>query len=507
MNFVRAEKDNLRRLGAIEMASWRVAACCACAAFWHSAAWAINATSPEPSSQLPAQPSFSDVWKAFTDPGGLRSRLEQAGLKFTFTYFGDALGNPSGGVQQGLGYSGRFGTIVDADLEKFVGWSGATFHTSAQQIHGPGLSTDNLDNLLVVSGIEAQASTRLFNLWIEQKLGSEVNVRVGQFSAGQEFMVSDNADLFVNASFGWPALTAQDLPSGGPSYPEATPGVRLKITPNDQFTVMAAVFNGNPAGPGIGNPVSRDPFGVGFRVNDPPLFIAELSYDYNQDKPGGPAGDPNQEGTQGGTSARRFSGAGSSPWGLPGTVALGAWVHAGLFGDERFNTQSAPLGVAGGEPLQHRDNFALYGVVDQMLWRASDGDDRELNFFVRASAAPSDRNLIDVYLDTGLTFKAPIASRTDDTVGLGFAFARISPQASARDRDTEAFTGMPMPIRYYEAVIELTYRVQLTQNWSLQPDIQYIMHPGGYIPNPLDPSGASPIPNAFVMGLRTILKF
>jgi len=40
-----------------------------------------------------------------------------------FTYYGDALGNLSGGVQQGLGYSGRFGTIVDADLEKLVGCS------------------------------------------------------------------------------------------------------------------------------------------------------------------------------------------------------------------------------------------------------------------------------------------------------------------------------------------------------------------------------------------------
>jgi len=296
MNFVAAGSGDVRRRGAvcgIVAVRW-AAACCACALFWHSAAWAINGTNPEPSSLPPPQPSFDDVWKEVTDPGGARSRLEQAGLKFSFTYYGDALGNPSGGVRQGMGYSGRFGAIVDADLEKLVGWSGATFHVSGHQIHGPRLSTNNLDNLLLVSGIEAQTSSRLFNLWIEQKLGSVVNLRVGQFSAGQEFMVSDNADLFVNASFGWPALTAQDLPSGGPTYPEATPGVRLKITPNDQFTVMAAIFNGNPAGPGIGDPVSRDPFGVVFRVNDPPLFIAELPYDYNQDKPGGPPSDPNQ---------------------------------------------------------------------------------------------------------------------------------------------------------------------------------------------------------------------
>src|SRR5580693_169624 len=168
-----------------------------------------------------------------------------------------------------MGYSGRLSAIIDADLEKILGWSDATFHISGHQIHGPGLSANNLDNLLVVSGVEAQSSSRLFNVWIEQKFGKEVNLRVGQFSAGQEFMVSDFANLFVNASFGWPGLASQDLPSGGSTYPEATPGVRLEIAPDDPLSVLVAVFDGNPAGQGFGSPINRDPNGVLFRTNDP----------------------------------------------------------------------------------------------------------------------------------------------------------------------------------------------------------------------------------------------
>jgi carbohydrate-selective porin OprB len=34
-----------------------------------------------------------------TDPGGLRTRLEQEGIQFTFTYYGDLFANPSGGVK------------------------------------------------------------------------------------------------------------------------------------------------------------------------------------------------------------------------------------------------------------------------------------------------------------------------------------------------------------------------------------------------------------------------
>src|SRR5579862_292349 len=446
--------------------------------------------------------SLPDYLRQITDWNGLRSRLEKAGLLFTFTYYGDFFGNPTGGVKQGLGYDGRFGTIIDADLEKLLGWSGAAFHASIHQIQETQYSAYNLDNLMTVSGIEAPPSTRLFNLWIEQKLANQINLRVGQFTAAQEFLVSQNANVFVNSTFGWPVLTAQDLPSGGPAYPEATPGVRLQFTPNDQLTLKAAVFNGDPAGPGSGSPVERDPFGLSFRVNDPPLFIVELAYAYGQEQLGPAVENPNQEGYSTRAAARQ-----SSTSDLPGTIKIGAWVDTGSFADQRLDAQGGLLAASGGPPLQHWGNCAVYGIIDQLLWRLPGGSDRGLSFFLRGTAAPSDQNLIDLYADGGLTFKGPIASRPDDTIGLAIAFGRVSPQATAYDRDVIAITGTPMPVRDFEAVIELTYQWQLANNWLVQPDLQYILHPGGNIPNPLNLNGTSPIPNALVIGMRTSMKF
>ncbi len=461
---------------------------------------AVDVAGVEPAAR--SQRSFADLWNDVTDPYGARSRLEQAGVKFTFTYYGDALGNPTGGVYQGMGYSGRLGAIVDVDLGKIVGWSGATFHVSEHQIHGPGLSLNYLDNLLLVSGIEALGSTRLFNLWIEQKFGKEANLRVGQFSAGQEFMVSENANLYLNASFGWPGLASQDLPSGGSTYPEGTMGARLEIAPDDPLSLLIGVFDGNPAGQGYNNPITRDPSGILFRTNDPAFVIAEINYDYNQDKIGGLGNDPNQEGSQGRNIDRRSSGSS----GLPGTVKFGAWMNGGVFPDERYNTLGGALGVVGGQPLPHRGDFAVYGVIDQILWRPA-GDRRELDFFLRASAGPSDRNLVDAYFDTGLNLKAPLPSRPADVLGLAFAFARISPNASAAQRDLQAASGTSMPIQNFEAVIELTYKMQLAKGWWFQPDLQYVIHPGGNIPDPVIASGAVPIPNALVVGARTLLRF
>jgi porin len=126
---------------------------------------------------------------------------------------------------------------------------------------------------------------------------------------------------------------------------------------------------------------------------------------------------------------------------------------------------------------------------------------------MRVVAAPADRNLIDIYLDAGMTYKGLFDSRPDDTAGLGVAYGRVSPRATAFDRDVVNLTRQAMPIRDYEAVVELSYQMKLAENWLMQSNLQYIVHPGGRVPDPLDPSGATAIRDALVFGLRTMLKF
>jgi porin len=64
-----------------------------------------------------------------------------------------------------------------------------------------------------------------------------------------------------------------------------------------------------------------------------------------------------------------------------------------------------------------------------------------------------------------------------------------------------------MPVRDYESVIELTYQMQLAQNWSVQPSVQYVAHPGGHVPDPRDLTGSIATRDAVVLGIRSILKF
>jgi len=95
-------------------------------------------------------------------------------------------------------------------------------------------------------------------------------------------MVSQYGYLFDNYTFGWATLPSTNLPSGGPSFPLGALGVH--VLPSDDPTVLAAVFNGDPAGPGRGTPQTRDPNGTAFRLRDGVFAIAEVQYMLNQNE-------------------------------------------------------------------------------------------------------------------------------------------------------------------------------------------------------------------------------
>ncbi|MBV8650999.1 MAG: carbohydrate porin [Alphaproteobacteria bacterium] len=453
---------------------------------------------PTPAPEAPATPEAQppDQGGAPSHQGGLwerdlltgdwdgwRSRLEQQGVQLGVNYIGEVLGNPTGGIRQGAIYEDRFEMYTTIDLEKAVGWSGATFHANAYHIDGRGLTANNLDNLLIASNIEATRSSRLFDLWLQQDLfEGKLQVRAGQIAADDEFFISQYATIFVNSTFGWPGILATDLPSGGPAYPLATPGVRFKITPSEEFSVLAAVFNGDPAGAGTGDPQQRDASGTSFRFSDGAFAIVEGDYGINQAK---------------------------DATGLPGTYKLGGWYHGGRFADQRFDNTGLSLAnpASTGVPALHNGNYGIYAVADQLVWRQGDSGDQGLGVFARLSGSPADRNLISFYADAGVTYKGLIPGRDSDVLGLGIAYAKISSDAADRDRDAQSFGNPGHPVRDFETAIELTYQVQLAPWWTVQPDLQYIIHPGGNIVNPNTPSSNRPIPDAFVAGLRMTVSF
>ena len=123
--------------------------------------------------------------------GGLRPILADEGVSLEMNYLGDTIGVVSGGLKQGAPYAGRFEAVVEADLEKTLALKGMTFHAGAYQIHGNGPSENFIGDVAFESDVEALPTTRLDEVWLEQKLlNDRASLRVGQIAADVEFSTS-----------------------------------------------------------------------------------------------------------------------------------------------------------------------------------------------------------------------------------------------------------------------------------------------------------------------------
>jgi porin len=457
------------------------------AALFVAALLAAPITAAAQDADAAAAPPPTGLWERDTltgDWGGLRTSLEEKGLKLGLNYIGEVLGNPAGGASHGAIYEGRLEMIADLDLEKAMGWTGGLFHVNAYQIHGRGLSANYLgNNLLTASNFEASRATRLFDLWLQQELFDGLaSVRVGQIAADDEFIISQYGATFINATFGWPGFLAVNAVSGGPAYPLSTPGARVTVAPSKQLSFSAAVFNGDPAGPGPGNPQDRDPSGTSFRIGDGAFTIAEAAYAINQEK---------------------------DATGLPATFKLGGFYHTGRFADPREDDTGLSLAdpASSGRPATRHTHFGFYLVGDQMIWRKPTTTDQGLGLFVRVAGDPSPGNQIKFYADGGLSYKGLLPDRADDVLGVAVAYAKLSNEVRGFDGDSNRFNDTHRPIRDFETVLEVTYKAQMAPWWTIQPDLQFIFHPGGNIARPNDPNGTQAMPNAIVVGLRSAVAF
>ena len=427
---------------------------------------------------------LGDMW-------GLRDLLARYGMSLAVSETSEVLGNLTGGTRQGFEYDGLTQMALQLDTQQAFGWYGGTFRASALQIHGRDLSADNLSTLQTASGIEADPGARLWELWYQQKFLEEdrADVKIGQQSVDQEFIVSQNALIFVNTMFGWPMVPSADLPGGGPAYPLSALGVRLRARPTDLLTFLTGVFNGNPAPNTIGDPQQQNPSGTSFPLNGGALVIGELQYAY-------PA-----------LGSMVYS-AGSNS--LSGTYKIGFWYDSENFNDLQYDSTGLSLAnpSSTGVALTHHGDYSIYGVVDQMIWRSSEPEeaDRTANVFLRAMGTPQgDRNPVVFSVNAGLNFHEPIEHRDDDIFGVAIEYARVSGAAAALDQATAYYTGAFTPVRSGETVVEVTYQYQLTPAVILQPDFQYVFNPGAGLADPNTPN--QQIKNEAVVGLRVNLTF
>ena len=446
------------------------------------------------------------IWEreyATGDWGGLRTLLADRGVLFNFTYAADGIGVVSGGIKRGVLYNGFLDLGTDIDLEKLVGWKGGRFHVNGFYPHGENGSANYVGDIGTFSNIEAYDTYRLYELWVEQTFfDGRFSLRVGQITFDSEFAVLDAyGGLFVQSGFGAPEAFSANLPL--PVYPNATPGIRLRVEPFNGFAIQAAVFDGNVA-PGLtpdpspkaatSTEFNRHGTHWALRPDEGALFVGEISYRFNQV--------PEEELSATRTNADdRPPGAaaqGASKRGLAGSYEAGFLYHTDNFADI-YDVTLADLGSSL-TPAEARDrgaNHAIYLNIEQEIWRESGTEVQGLGAFAHAVWMPPNRNPIRFSLEGGLHYCGAVPGRDKDALGLGVAYISISDRVAAAVEATNKVEGTSNRRPDFEATIELVYRYQAAPWLWIQPHAQYVIQPGGTKDND----------NALILGIRTNIVF
>lgn len=394
-----------------------------------------------------------------------------SGFDYGITYVGEVLGNVSGGLKRGVSYEGLLKLQLDFDVEKLGGWHSGVFHLSSLYPHGKGLSQDHLGDLFTLSNIDASDGVRLFEFWYEHEIVPErLSLRLGQLAADEEFATTETGTAFINGTVGWPAIIAANAPT--PAYPVATLGARLALNFGRNWSVLAAVYNGDPCPVDSGGS-DLNRHGVYWSLQDA-FLIAELKRKWN-------AGDIGNA--------------------LSGQARLGGWYHSGEFDHQRLDDSGQSLAdpASSGQPLHVRGNWGGYLTIEQRLWREASVDlesGQGFGLFARLGGSPGDRNPLAFYAESGATYTGLLPGRNQDVCGVAVVYGHMSRDARRVVGECNHLSAASDPLPDYEMVVEATYRVVIRSEFTVQPVLAWIIHPGG-LPNP----------NAVVIGLRTILDF
>ena len=413
----------------------------------------------------------------FGDLGGFREAFAKVGGTLNIGESSEVFANPAGGLKRGGDYDGLTTVTVQVDTKPALGWEGGQFNASLLNLHGDNYSSKYIGALQTISGVQGDSATRLWELWYDQKIGANFDLKIGQQSLDFEFAQHPSAGYFVNAFAGWPIQWSLDAPGGGPAFPLSALGVRGKYSAG-AVTLLGGVFSGSPI-PASGNPDPQhaNPYGLSFPVRGA-LVIGEAQYAINQ-------------------------GEGE----YAGVYKAGAWWDSLSFADLRYDAAGAPLASpAAGAPASHNGDFGLYALGEQTVWRGTPKE-RTLSLYLRANLAPqADRNLSTFALDGGLALHDPLDGRKDDTFVLGFGWQHLSPAAVGASLDAAALNpGVFTPPRGDETVIEASYQYQATAWMQVQPDLQYVHNPGGGLVDPQNPTRKAG--DAVVGGLRVNITF
>ncbi|HEY5370378.1 MAG TPA: carbohydrate porin [Hanamia sp.] len=352
-------------------------------------------------------------------------KLKDNGVVFGVAESLEGYYNFTGGIRVGSAAASTFDLNVGLDLNKLLHLRGAKFYADFEAHSFQNPTKLLVEDIQVFDKNTADPFLQMFEFWYQQEFfHNTLRLKIGKVDANAEFSLIDNGLNFMSSSSHvTPTLFVF------PTFPDPKPSVNLFFTPGKLFYTSIAAYAANQSNHFLdfsGKPGSVQPTLNGT------LWI-----------------------TESGLTWSHLSGKAAD-----GNLRLGIWTHTGEF--NRTEDSSAVHGASG-----------MYAVINQTIWKpvSETETNRGLRMFVEY--ARSDKGVAPVYqqFGGGLLWTGIAEGRRDDVLGISTQYARISLK--------------PGLLWKHEQTIESFYKFILASWVNLQPDLQYIVHPGGFYNNAL----------------------
>ena len=385
------------------------------------------------------------------------------GVEFFIDYYGVFQGNPVGGKSQEFAYSQYL--PFGFEWKDPLGWQGGGIRVSAVSGAGRNLS-ESIGNAFTVSQAWTDNTLFLYEAYlVQQAFDDRLELVVGRVSSSEFFAGLPALNLLVTGGLNSvPIALKLNSPFTGSKSASWAAGARW--LPAEETYVMAGLFQ---ARADLDDSGPYDGLDLAFGPNDGGYAVAEIGWT------------PNSKRFTAVQEDRRFtrertdlSGDGS---GLPGIYKLGAY-----FANRAENSYP---GGWGGDP------FGFYALGQQVLWEQKSGQPHVPHFSVFGGATWSPPTSVTEMPWTGFAgtaWRGPLPARpADHLYALGQIGSFSDPYAQSQGQNSAGA---------FESVLNAGYVIQITKEFSVQPDIQYIIQPGGF-----GQSG-----NALVLGLQVAVE-
>lgn len=408
---------------------------------------------------------------------GGRDFLDAHGIQFSTTYTSDLAGNPIGGkIPGGFTYCDNFTFGCLVETEKLFGWHGGYFMISTLQRDGTSLSRRNIGNQFTVQQIAGEDAFRWYELSYQQDfLRDRLSLKFGRLGALDDFDASTIYWLYMNNAING---NIQALPVDGKMsvYPIPSWGARLKYHFTPTTNMRLGIYQQTT--PSINNLTwnfyPSDGIILMAQCAWDPKFMNTSSFPWSISQSDAPLTSQKKSSLSSTTKKKEKKSMAETVLQkkFPGHYYMGGYYSTWEY--RQFNNTSYVPNA-----------YGFYWHADQTLYRPNPITDAGLVLWSVCSFSPQQNiSLLPFQVNAGAVYTGLIPGRVNDNSIFGVAYGKMSSVFASEQED------LGNSYRTYELMYELAYRINITQFFYVQPDLQWVIHP----------RGNESIPNALVVG-------